>query len=267
MEEGVSFVNEVRDRFARPLLRLTRAPLILGGSGFSIFPQEWLEECEADYGVVPLENSTQGAVRDAHDLFVESGVLIVAEVYLDVEHALLSNSPLHRITRVYSQDQALAQCRQWLERNLPRARLIDVDSTAHGVQLAGLMANPIFFAGAKLTDFKMVIVGGMAFLLLILLGPLLVFSPRLMRAKRTGLREYGMLASRYISEFDLKWVRGGAAADEQLIGSGDIQSLADLGNSLEVVRTMRIVPITKDAVLGVVLATLVPLGTAPPPAT
>jgi radical SAM superfamily enzyme YgiQ (UPF0313 family) len=52
MEEGVSFVNEVRDRFARPLRSLTRAPLILGGAGFSIFPQEWLEECEADYGVV-----------------------------------------------------------------------------------------------------------------------------------------------------------------------------------------------------------------------
>ncbi len=52
MEEGVSFVNDVRERFARPLRRLTRAPLILGGAGFSIFPQEWLEECDADYGVV-----------------------------------------------------------------------------------------------------------------------------------------------------------------------------------------------------------------------
>ncbi len=52
MEAGVSFVNDVRERFARPLRRLTQAPLILGGSGFSIFPQEWLEECEADYGVV-----------------------------------------------------------------------------------------------------------------------------------------------------------------------------------------------------------------------
>ncbi|MHB8836942.1 MAG: B12-binding domain-containing radical SAM protein [Candidatus Methylomirabilia bacterium] len=52
MEEGVSFVNDVRERYAKPLRRLTRAPLILGGAGFSIFPQEWLEECEADYGVV-----------------------------------------------------------------------------------------------------------------------------------------------------------------------------------------------------------------------
>ncbi len=95
-----------------------------------------VEKGEADYGVVPLENSTQGAVRDAHDLFVESSALIVAEVYLDIQHALLSNSPLSKITRVYSKDQALAQCRQWLERNLPHAQLIDVDSTAYGVQLA-----------------------------------------------------------------------------------------------------------------------------------
>jgi chorismate mutase/prephenate dehydratase len=95
-----------------------------------------VEKGEADYGVVPLENSTQGAVRDAHDLFVESNVLIVAELYLDIQHALLANAPLDRITKVYSKDQALAQCRQWLERNLPHARLVDVDSTAHGVQLA-----------------------------------------------------------------------------------------------------------------------------------
>ena len=95
-----------------------------------------VEKGEADYGVVPLENSTQGAVRDAHDMFVESNVLIVAELYLDIQHALLSNSPLEKITKVYSKDQALGQCRQWLERNLPRARLIDVDSTAYGVQLA-----------------------------------------------------------------------------------------------------------------------------------
>ena len=95
-----------------------------------------VEKGEADYGVVPLENSTQGAVRDAHDLFVDSNVLIVAEQYLDIQHALLSNAPLGKITKVYSKDQALAQCRQWLERNLPHARLVDVDSTAHGVQLA-----------------------------------------------------------------------------------------------------------------------------------
>ena len=131
---------------------------------------------------------------------------------------------------------------------------------AHGVWLAGLMLNPIFFAGAKLTDFKMEIIAVVAFLLLIVLGPLLVFSPRLMRAKRTGLRDYGMLASRYVSEFDLKWVRGGAADDEQLIGSSDIQSLADLGNSFQVIRDIQPFPFRiKDTVIELVVITLIPV--------
>ena len=130
---------------------------------------------------------------------------------------------------------------------------------AHGALLAGLMANPIFFAGAKLTDFKMEIIGGVAFLLAFLLGPLLVFSSGLMRAKRIGLREYGMLASRYVKEFDLKWVRGGAASDEPLIGSGDIQSLADLGNSFQVIREIQPFPFSRDTVIRVVVMTLLPV--------
>jgi hypothetical protein len=129
---------------------------------------------------------------------------------------------------------------------------------AHGALLAGLMANPILFAGAKLTDFKMEIVGAVASLLVLVLGPLLAFSPRLMQAKRSGLREYGILASRYVSEFDVKWVRGGAAADEPLIGSADIQSLADLGNSFQVIRDIKPFPFGKDAVIQVVVLVLLP---------
>jgi hypothetical protein len=129
---------------------------------------------------------------------------------------------------------------------------------AHGAMLAGLIANPIFFAGAKLTDFKMEIVGWVAFILLLVLGPLLVFSPLLMRAKRTGLREYGILASRYVSEFDLKWVRGGASDDEPLVGSGDIQSLADLGNSFQVIREIKPFPFGRDTVIQLVVFTILP---------
>jgi len=129
---------------------------------------------------------------------------------------------------------------------------------AHGALLAGLMANPILFAGAKLTDFKMEIIGAVAVLLLLILGPLLVFSPRLMQAKRTGLREYGTLASRYVREFDFKWVRGAAAADEPLFGSADIQSLADLGNSFQVIRDIRPFPFGRDAVIQLVVLVLLP---------
>ena len=81
-----------------------------------------------------------------------------------------------------------------------------------------------------------------------------------MYAKRTGLREYGIIASRYVSEFDRKWVRGGAADDEQLIGSGDIQSLADLGNSFQVIRDMLPFPFRiKDTVIELVVITLIPV--------
>jgi hypothetical protein len=91
------------------------------------------------------------------------------------------------------------------------------------------------------------------------LGPLLVFSPQLASAKRSGLREYGTLAGRYVREFDVKWLRGGAPPDEPFVGRADIQSLADLANSFDVVRTTRIIPITRDPLLGLVVATLAPL--------
>jgi len=80
-----------------------------------------------------------------------------------------------------------------------------------------------------------------------------------MQAKRVGLREYGMLASRYVREFDLKWVRGGTPDDEQLIGSGDIQSLADLGNSFQVIRDIQPFPFGKDTVIRILVMTLIPV--------
>ena len=132
-------------------------------------------------------------------------------------------------------------------------------AVAHGAMVAGVVANRIFYLGASLTQFKVEIAVVVVFVLLLLLGPLLVFTFQLAQAKRTGLREYGTLAERYVREFDAKWLRGGAPHDEPLVGSGDIQSLADLGNSYEVVRTMRIAPITRDAVVRLGAATLVPI--------
>ena len=132
-------------------------------------------------------------------------------------------------------------------------------AVAHGVMLAGLLANRIFYLGAALPEFKVEIAVLVAFLLCLVLGPLLVFAPQLAQAKRTGNREYGTLAERYVREFDTKWLRGGAPAGESLVGSGDIQSLADLANSFEVVKTMQIAPITRDALIRLVAATLAPV--------
>jgi hypothetical protein len=132
-------------------------------------------------------------------------------------------------------------------------------AVAHGAVVAGFIANRIFHLGATLPQFKVEIGILVAFVELMVFGPLLVFVVQLSRAKRTGLREYGVLAASYVRQFDDKWVRGGATADDELLGSGDIQSLADLGNSFEVVRSMRLAPITRDPIVQVGVAALLPL--------
>jgi hypothetical protein len=130
---------------------------------------------------------------------------------------------------------------------------------AHGVLLAGFVADRIFFQGAKLPEFTVEIVGGVGVLVFLVLCPLMVFTGQLARARRTGLGEYGVLAQRYVREFDAKWLRGDRDPAEPLVGSPDIQSLADLGNSFELVRTMRFVPFSKDTVIQLAIVTLAPL--------
>ena len=99
----------------------------------------------------------------------------------------------------------------------------------------------------------------MGALVFVVLCPLMVFAGQLARAKRAGLVEYGVLAQRYVREFDAKWVRGARDPDEPLVGSGDIQSLADLANSFDVIRTMRFAPFSKETVLQLGVVTLAPL--------
>jgi hypothetical protein len=132
-------------------------------------------------------------------------------------------------------------------------------ATAHGALFAGRIANEIFYEGAKLPQFVVETALLVLFLVTIVLGPLLVFAPQLSRLKRDGRREYDGLAQRYVREFEAKWLRAGAPADEPLLGSGDIQSLADLGNSLSVVRSMRVAPITKDSLVMLTFATIAPI--------
>jgi len=130
---------------------------------------------------------------------------------------------------------------------------------AQGAVLAGMMANRIFYAGAKLPQFKLEIIGLVGVMVFAVLCPMLVFTFRLAAAKRAGILEYGVLAQRYVREFDDKWLRGGAGADEPLIGSADIQSLADLGNSFATVKEMRVAPFTLRTVLELAVITLLPV--------
>ncbi|MCE5317709.1 MAG: hypothetical protein LLG04_10205 [Parachlamydia sp.] len=129
---------------------------------------------------------------------------------------------------------------------------------AQGALLAGMMANRIFYMGATLTDFKLEFFGLVAVIIFAILGPLMVFIPKLATAKRFGSLNYGILAQRYVREFDRKWLHGGKPA-EPLIGSPDIQSLADLDNSFALVTKMRLVPFNVQTVLQLALVTLLPV--------
>jgi len=130
---------------------------------------------------------------------------------------------------------------------------------AHGAVLSGMIAHRILHVGTPLMGFKVEIAVVVVFVQCLVFVPLLLFVPQLAQAKRNGIREYGTLAQRYVLEFDAKWLRGGAPPAEGLIGSADLQSLADLGNSFEVVRTMRASLVTRDAILQLGIATLIPL--------
>ncbi|NBB80746.1 MAG: prephenate dehydratase [Verrucomicrobia bacterium] len=102
----------------------------------------------ADYGVVPIENSTEGAVFHSMDMFVESSLRICSQVYLPIEHCLISQSPIEQIREVHSKDQALGQCREWLRCHLPQAELVDVVSTAEATRSARANASVAAVASA-----------------------------------------------------------------------------------------------------------------------
>jgi hypothetical protein len=128
---------------------------------------------------------------------------------------------------------------------------------AQGALLSGQIASRIFYNGQSLLAFKLTILGFVLFLVVAVLAPLFSFTPQLARARREGFAEYGALASSYVTDFDQKWLRRGVN-DEQLLGTGDIQSLADMDNSFAVVRDMRSVPFATDDIVRLLVITIVP---------
>jgi hypothetical protein len=130
---------------------------------------------------------------------------------------------------------------------------------AQGTLLSAMMANRIFFEGAKLTDFKLEIFAFVAVMVAVVLVPLLVFVGPLARARRDGLRDYRHIAKRHLDEFEAKWLHGGAADGELLVGSPDVSSLTDMASSFDVLREMRVVPITRELIVQLVVMTLLPI--------
>jgi chorismate mutase / prephenate dehydratase len=90
----------------------------------------------ADYGVVPVENSTEGVVTHTLDMFVDSDLKIVSQIILKVQQCLMSNSPRAKTQKLYAHPQSLAQCRGWIQANLPRVEIIETSSNARSAELA-----------------------------------------------------------------------------------------------------------------------------------
>lgn len=130
---------------------------------------------------------------------------------------------------------------------------------AHTAFLAGFIGNRIWHAGATLMSFKMEIAVSLLFLLLLVLVPLTFFIVHLERARRVAGREYGILASQYVDEFRRKWTENTSENPEPLLGTPDLQSLADLGNAFTTVSRIRVLPFGKDAVIRLLVWLVVPL--------
>jgi chorismate mutase/prephenate dehydratase len=98
---------------------------------------EAVERGVADFGVVPIENSSEGIVSNTLDMFVDHNLLICGEILVEVAHDLLSvTGDLDHVKKVYSHPHAIAQCRGWLEKNLRAVPVFDVESTARAAELA-----------------------------------------------------------------------------------------------------------------------------------
>ena len=130
---------------------------------------------------------------------------------------------------------------------------------AQGAMLAGLIASNVLYHGGKLFSFKLYAGSFVGFFVFAIFGPLLMFTPQMGRVRRKGLADYGLLAQRYVEGFRDKWILNHGINSEELLGTGDIQSLADLGNSYTVVQEMRLVPFSLKDVSRLAAATAAPM--------
>ncbi len=95
-----------------------------------------VEHGRSDYGVVPIENSIEGAINYTLDMFMESDLKICSEISLEISHNLLAKCPMGKIRKIYSNPNVIGQCRMWLEANLPGVEIVEVTSTTKAAELA-----------------------------------------------------------------------------------------------------------------------------------
>ncbi len=102
----------------------------------------------ADYGVVPVENSTEGVVTHTLDMFVESDLKIVAQIVMRVQQCLMSKGPKRGIQKLFAHPQSLAQCRTWIQNNIPDVEIIETSSNARSAELAAKTKHSAALGGA-----------------------------------------------------------------------------------------------------------------------
>jgi chorismate mutase / prephenate dehydratase len=124
------------------------------GSSLNYVPHKTIAEVfadvsknRADYGVVPVENSTEGVVTHTLDMFVESDLKVVAQIVMPVRQCLMGNTERKRIKVLYVHPQSLAQCRAWIQREVPHAEIIETSSNARSAELAAKAKNAAAIAG------------------------------------------------------------------------------------------------------------------------
>ncbi len=144
MSSALSLEKSMKIAYLGPEATFThQAAIQRFGASLRYSPQKTISDVfmevsksRAEYGVVPVENSTEGVVTHTLDMFVDSDLKVVAQIVLPVQHCLLSNSPRAEIKRLYAHPQSLGQCRIWVQNNLPRAEVIETSSNARSAELA-----------------------------------------------------------------------------------------------------------------------------------
>jgi hypothetical protein len=130
---------------------------------------------------------------------------------------------------------------------------------ALGCSVAGRVGNMMVFEGAHLASFKAPLAGFLVLSVILGLLPLALLIPKLKKVRKEGLLEYGRFANTYTKSFDRKWVHSDAKPAEGVLGTPDLQSLADLGNSFAFIENMRWAPISRKLVQQLAGWTAIPL--------
>jgi hypothetical protein len=130
---------------------------------------------------------------------------------------------------------------------------------AHTILLSGMIANRIWHEGAIVTDFTSEIIAILFFLICLVFLPLTFFIPQMLRVKKRGVLSYGAIALRYVNDFRKKWIDPNLKDNKGMLGSSDIQSLADLSNSFQVQNGMGLMPFNHKTIILLIIIIALPL--------